>query len=180
MTVHLPCISILTPRTSHQTSPSKSPARADSHAATARTSVEFWQPMHVRMCVCVSACSLLCVCVCVFASRQCVRDLAIQPTLTLTHGCVWPARRWEPRRVLQATAMSEAESRGCIPGITFTNLQYTRTHLLTFSLCHAEKKEHTRKYFPHRRPPLHEYSFATVMSCDMLSWQGSGTTWPGC
>lgn len=29
-------------------------------------------------------------------------------------------------------------------------------------------------------PPLHEYSFATAMSCDMLPWQGRGTTWPGC
>lgn len=57
VTVHLPCISILTPRTSHQTSPSKSPARADSHAAAARTSVELWQlgVCAFRLCVCVFA-----------------------------------------------------------------------------------------------------------------------------
>lgn len=69
VTVHLPCISILAPRTSHQTLPSKSSARADSHAATARTSVELWQL--ARVCTCVHVHS--CVCLCVFASRQCVR-----------------------------------------------------------------------------------------------------------
>lgn len=67
VTPHLPCISILSPpppqthtythQTSHQTSPSKSSACADSHAATARTSVEFWQ-----VCACVRARVHACVC----------------------------------------------------------------------------------------------------------------------
>lgn len=83
VTVHLPCISILTPQTSHQTSPSKSSARADSHAATARTSVEFWQPALV--CVHVCAHSPACVCVRLLPPDS-VWDLTFQPTLTLTQA----------------------------------------------------------------------------------------------
>lgn len=149
VTVHLPCISILTPQTSHQTSPSKSSARADSHAATARTSVEFWQPALV----CVHVCAFACVCVCApFASRQCVRPHVPANTDSYS-GCVWPASHWEPRRVLQAAAMSEAEACGCVlgvcRGITFTgsckkknltNPQYAHTHVFTHFFCLCRTK----------------------------------------
>lgn len=105
VTVHLPCISILTPQTSHQTSPSKSPARADSQAATARTSVEFWQPAYAHACVCVCTCVHVRLCMCVSASRQCVRP-PIPANTDSYSGCVWPASHWEPRRMLQAAAVS--------------------------------------------------------------------------
>lgn len=144
-----------------------------------------------RACVCVHLYTSACVCVCLSASRQCVRP-CIPANTDSYSGCVWPASQWEPRRMLQAAAMSEAEAYGCILGvcwgITFTGCykkthrHTAHTHTLThnfFCLCRS-KIRHTRKYFTHRRPPLHEYSFATVMSCDMLSWQGPGTTWPGC
>ena len=131
VTVHLPCISILAPRTSHQASPSKSSARSDSHAATARTSVEFWQLACVCMCVCVSA------------SSRCVRPRAPANADSYSDW-VWPASRWERRGVLQvaaaaaAAAMSEAEACCCVPGpcekILHKLTVFTHTHTHTQSL----------------------------------------------
>lgn len=113
VTVHLPCISIPAPQTSHQTSSSKSSARADSHAATARTSVEIWQL--VPVCACVHVC--------------CVRVFRIQTVCETSYSsqhwlCVWPVSHWEPHCVLQATAMSEAEPCGCILGVCRGNHFY--------------------------------------------------------
>lgn len=145
VTAHPPRISILTARTSHQTSPSKSSARADSHAATARTSVELWQPV-------------------------CDTSHSSQHRLLL----VWPARRREPRRVLQAASWESAGE--SLQKTSQTSSTCTHTYSLLIFPFRTVMGTHVNAL----PPPLHEYSFATVMSCDMLPWQGRGTTWPGC
>lgn len=73
---------------------------------------------------------------------------------------------------------------GSLPGNhcnELPNLQHMHTHIHVFTAdFFSQCNGHTRKRFTLRRPPLHEYSFATVMSSDMLPWQGCGTTCPGC
>lgn len=89
----------------------------------------------------------------------------------------------EPAGAARRVTVGEDRGLWLLPGVTFTG-SCRKTckfsmHARSLCLC-CSKNRHTRKYFTHRRPPLHEYSYATVMSCDMLSWQGPGTTWPGC
>lgn len=111
-------------------------------------------------------------CVCVLASRQCVMPRSPASTDSYSFGLHATGSR----------AVCYKRRPGSLPGNhcnKLPNLQPMHTHVFTadfFSQCNG----HTRKRFTLRRPPLHEYSFATVMSCDMLPWQGCGTTCPGC
>lgn len=59
------------------------------------------------------------------------------------------------------------------------SLLHMHTHVLSLDFfLHCNGR--TRNAFHAAPPSLHEYSFATVVSCDMLPWQGCRTTWPRC
>lgn len=102
VTVHLPCISIL----SHPPKPRTRPRHQRARPALTHTQQQpghLWSPGSAA---CVR------VCMCARSSRQRVRPR--DPANTDSYsGRVWPARHWEPRRVLQA-AMSGAC--GGLPG----------------------------------------------------------------